>query len=94
MIKRSPRRNPRSKGIKLKHGLQICLLLGVCFWLIYQVKHPMTRRRSLMRKMQISLSVHMLMMSFQNLGGKTSILICKARPGVRNPRKKRKKTLE
>lgn len=39
MIKRSPSRNSRSKGIKLKHVLQICLLLGVCFWLIYQVKH-------------------------------------------------------
>ncbi|CAL1389852.1 unnamed protein product [Linum trigynum] len=39
MIKRFPSRNSRSKGIKVKHVLQICLLLGVCFWLIYQVKH-------------------------------------------------------
>ncbi|CAI0436698.1 unnamed protein product [Linum tenue] len=36
MIKRA---SSRSKGIKVKHVLQISLLLGVCFWLIYQVKH-------------------------------------------------------
>lgn len=36
---RSPSRNARSKGFKVKHVLQICLLLAVCFWLIYQVKH-------------------------------------------------------
>ncbi|XP_011002562.1 PREDICTED: high mobility group nucleosome-binding domain-containing protein 5-like [Populus euphratica] len=50
MIKRSPRRNPRSKGIKLKHGLQICLLLGVCFWLIYQVKHSHDKKKELDEK--------------------------------------------
>ncbi|GAB2292087.1 hypothetical protein Dimus_026335 [Dionaea muscipula] len=38
MYKQSPSRNYRSKGIKVKHILQICLLLAVCFWLIYQVK--------------------------------------------------------
>ncbi|GMH16417.1 hypothetical protein Nepgr_018258 [Nepenthes gracilis] len=38
MYKQSPSRNHRSKGIKLKHILQICLLLAVCFWLIYQIK--------------------------------------------------------
>ncbi|KAG5238671.1 high mobility group nucleosome-binding domain-containing protein [Salix suchowensis] len=50
MIKRSPRRNPRSKGTKLKHGLQICLLLGVCFWLIYQVKHSHDKKKELDEK--------------------------------------------
>ncbi|KAF9675771.1 hypothetical protein SADUNF_Sadunf09G0067500 [Salix dunnii] len=50
MIKRSPRRNPRSKGINLKHGLQICLLLGICFWLIYQVKRSHDKKRELDEK--------------------------------------------
>lgn len=45
MIKRAPSRNHRSKGIKVKHVLQICLLLGVCFWLIYQVKHSHDKKR-------------------------------------------------
>ncbi|XP_041013711.1 cilia- and flagella-associated protein 251-like [Juglans microcarpa x Juglans regia] len=45
MIKRSPSRNHRSKGIKVKHVLQICLLLGVCFWLIYQVKHSHDKKK-------------------------------------------------
>ncbi|KAH1267830.1 hypothetical protein GmHk_01G002951 [Glycine max] len=38
MIKQSSSRNNRSKGIKVKHVLQIILLLGVCFWLIYQCR--------------------------------------------------------
>ncbi|CAH9103707.1 unnamed protein product [Cuscuta epithymum] len=39
MFKQSPTsRSHRSKGIKTKHVLQICLLLAVCFWLVYQVK--------------------------------------------------------
>lgn len=45
MIKRAPSRTHRSKGIKVKHVLQICLLLGVCFWLIYQVKHSHDKKR-------------------------------------------------
>ncbi|XVF00650.1 hypothetical protein REPUB_Repub04eG0019400 [Reevesia pubescens] len=45
MFRQSPSRNQRSKGIKLKHVLQICLLLGVCFWLIYQVKHSHDKRK-------------------------------------------------
>lgn len=39
MYRQSPSRNQRSKGIKVKNVLQICLLLAVCFWLLYQVKH-------------------------------------------------------
>ncbi|KAI7994926.1 hypothetical protein LOK49_LG11G02671 [Camellia lanceoleosa] len=39
MFKQSPSRNHRSKGIKVKRVLQICVLLAVCFWLVYQVKH-------------------------------------------------------
>ncbi|KAK7269957.1 hypothetical protein RIF29_22779 [Crotalaria pallida] len=45
MIKRFPSRGQRSKGIKVKHILQIILLLGVCFWLIYQVKHNHDKKK-------------------------------------------------
>ncbi|XP_022762826.1 myb-like protein X [Durio zibethinus] len=45
MFKKSPSRNQRSKGIKARHVLQICLLLGVCFWLIYQVKRSHDKRK-------------------------------------------------
>ncbi|KAK9690519.1 hypothetical protein RND81_09G134000 [Saponaria officinalis] len=39
MYKQSPSRGLKSKGVKLKHVLQVCVLLAICFWLIYQVKH-------------------------------------------------------
>ncbi|OIW12842.1 hypothetical protein TanjilG_24775 [Lupinus angustifolius] len=45
MIKRLPSRNQRSKGIKVKHVIQIILLLGVCLWLIYQVKHNHDKKK-------------------------------------------------
>lgn len=45
MIRRSPSRNQRSKSIKIKHVLQIILLLGICFWLIYQVKHSNDKKK-------------------------------------------------
>ncbi|KDP37616.1 hypothetical protein JCGZ_06959 [Jatropha curcas] len=45
MIKRTPSRNSRSRGFRVKHVLQICLLLGVCFWLIYQVKHSHDKKK-------------------------------------------------
>ncbi|PIN16207.1 hypothetical protein CDL12_11143 [Handroanthus impetiginosus] len=45
MYRQSPSRNQRSKGVKVKHVLQICLLLAVCFWLIYQVKHSHDKRK-------------------------------------------------
>ncbi|KAH7518166.1 hypothetical protein FEM48_Zijuj09G0142900 [Ziziphus jujuba var. spinosa] len=45
MFKRLPSRNNRSKGFRVKHVLQICLLLGVCFWLIYQVKHSHDKKK-------------------------------------------------
>ncbi|KAL1355442.1 uncharacterized protein [Arachis hypogaea] len=45
MIRRSPSRNQRSKGIKVKHVLQIILLLCVCFWLIYQIKHSHDKKK-------------------------------------------------
>lgn len=49
MFKRSPSR-PRSKSVKVKHILQICLLLGVCFWLIYQVKHSHDKKKEFSEK--------------------------------------------
>ncbi|CAA2963748.1 Hypothetical predicted protein [Olea europaea subsp. europaea] len=45
MYRQSPSRTHRSKGIKIKHVLQICLLLAVCFWLIYQVKHSHDKKK-------------------------------------------------
>ncbi|KAG8368525.1 hypothetical protein BUALT_Bualt15G0054700 [Buddleja alternifolia] len=45
MYRQSPSRNLRSKGIRVKHVLQICLLLAVCFWLIYQVKHSHDKKK-------------------------------------------------
>lgn len=45
MFKRSPSRNNRSKGFRVRHVLQICLLIGVCFWLIYQVKHSHDKKK-------------------------------------------------
>ncbi|KAL5560909.1 hypothetical protein UlMin_030656 [Ulmus minor] len=45
MLKRLPSRTHRSKGIRVKHVLQICLLLGVCFWLVYQVKHSHDKKK-------------------------------------------------
>ncbi|KAL6545870.1 hypothetical protein OROGR_009744 [Orobanche gracilis] len=45
MYRQSPSRNQRSKGIKVKYVLQICLLLAVCFWLIYQVKHSHDKKK-------------------------------------------------
>ena len=46
MYKQSPGRNHRSKGIKVKRTLQICVLLAVCFWLIYQVKHSHDKKKA------------------------------------------------
>nr|GMC78486.1 myb-like protein X [Ipomoea batatas] len=46
MFRQSPtNRNHRSKGLKSKHILQFCLLLVVCFWLIYQVKRSHEKRK-------------------------------------------------
>ncbi|XP_019165553.1 PREDICTED: suppressor of Mek1-like isoform X2 [Ipomoea nil] len=46
MFRQSPTsRNHRSKGFKSKHVLQFCLLLAICFWLIYQVKRSHEKRK-------------------------------------------------
>ncbi|GJZ88296.1 hypothetical protein Tco_0660078 [Tanacetum coccineum] len=45
MYRNSPVRNPRAKGIKVKNVLQVCLLVAVCFWLIFQVKRSHDKRK-------------------------------------------------
>lgn len=45
MYRHSPVRNQRSKGIKIKHVLQVCLLIAVCFWLIFQVKRSHDKKK-------------------------------------------------
>ncbi|CAF2068008.1 hypothetical protein F2Q69_00032916 [Brassica cretica] len=48
MKKQSSSRSQRgSRGIKGKHVLQICVLLGVCIWLIYQVKYSHDKKKEL-----------------------------------------------
>lgn len=46
MLKQSPSKNLRSKGFKVKHVLQICLLLAICFWLLHQVRHSYGERKA------------------------------------------------
>ncbi|KAF4371297.1 hypothetical protein F8388_023457 [Cannabis sativa] len=47
MLKQSPSKNHRSKGFKVKlHILQVCLLLAICFWLLYQVKHSHDKNKA------------------------------------------------
>lgn len=45
MYRNSPVRNPRAKGVKVKNVLQVCLLVAVCFWLIFQVKRSHDKRK-------------------------------------------------
>ncbi|KAG2243741.1 hypothetical protein Bca4012_022479 [Brassica carinata] len=46
MKKQSSSRSQRgSRGIKGKHVVQICVLLGVCIWLIYQVKYSHDKKK-------------------------------------------------
>ncbi|KAK4789248.1 hypothetical protein SAY86_020567 [Trapa natans] len=47
MLKRTASRNQRSRGVKMRHVLQILVLLGICFWLIYQVKYSHDKRKEL-----------------------------------------------
>ncbi|KAL1215831.1 hypothetical protein V5N11_024363 [Cardamine amara subsp. amara] len=50
MKKASSRGQRGSKGIKGKHVLQICVLLGVCIWLIYQVKYSHDKKKEFYEK--------------------------------------------
>ncbi|KAI3798950.1 hypothetical protein L1987_34237 [Smallanthus sonchifolius] len=46
----SPRRNGRTKGFKIKHVIQITLLLGVSMWLLYQIHDSDGKKSSVTRK--------------------------------------------
>lgn len=46
MLKQSPGRNQRSKGFKVKHVLQICLLLAIGIWLLNQLKHSYDEKKA------------------------------------------------
>lgn len=47
MLKQSPSRNLRSKGnFKVKDALQICVLLVICIWLLYQAKQTYNKKVS------------------------------------------------
>ncbi|KAJ6839330.1 uncharacterized protein M6B38_315090 [Iris pallida] len=39
MLRQPSSRNPRTRGFRLKQALQIGILVAVCIWLLYQVKH-------------------------------------------------------
>ncbi|XP_059460528.1 protein Ycf2-like [Corylus avellana] len=45
MLKQSPSKSQRTKGFKVKHAIQICLLLAICIWLLYQVKHNHEKKK-------------------------------------------------
>ncbi|OAY23104.1 probable ATP-dependent RNA helicase ddx56 [Manihot esculenta] len=46
MLKHSPGRNQRSKGFKVKHFLQICLLLTICIWLLNQLRNSYDKQKA------------------------------------------------
>ena len=46
MFRSSQQRNSRCKDFKVKHALQICVLLGVCIWMAYLVQHSREKKRS------------------------------------------------
>ncbi|XVE95098.1 hypothetical protein REPUB_Repub02eG0067300 [Reevesia pubescens] len=44
MLKQSANRNQRYKGFKVKHVLQICVLLALCIWLLNQVRNTYDKK--------------------------------------------------
>nr|GMD89201.1 proline-, glutamic acid- and leucine-rich protein 1-like [Ipomoea batatas] len=44
LLKQSSSRNLRAKGFKLKHGVQICVILAICIWLLYQVNKSYSKK--------------------------------------------------
>ncbi|XP_020256320.1 uncharacterized protein DDB_G0290685-like [Asparagus officinalis] len=46
MLRQASSRNQRSKGFKVKHTLQILLLVAICIWLLYQVKHSHEKKKA------------------------------------------------
>ncbi|XP_010941976.1 uncharacterized protein [Elaeis guineensis] len=47
MMRQVSSRNQRSKGLRVKNVLQLCLLAAVCFWLVYQLKHSYNKNMTL-----------------------------------------------
>ncbi|KAI3794159.1 hypothetical protein L1987_36787 [Smallanthus sonchifolius] len=47
---KSPRRNGRTKGFKIKHVIQITMLLGVSIWLLYHIHHSDDKKSSVTTK--------------------------------------------
>ncbi|KAJ6847014.1 uncharacterized protein M6B38_284405 [Iris pallida] len=46
MLRQASSRNQRAKGFRLKHALQIGILVAICIWLLYQVKHSHDKKRA------------------------------------------------
>ncbi|KAJ0980370.1 hypothetical protein J5N97_008625 [Dioscorea zingiberensis] len=47
MLRPTASRNQRARGFRVKHGLQIFLLIAICIWLLYQVKHSHDKKRAM-----------------------------------------------
>ncbi|KAL3505023.1 hypothetical protein ACH5RR_034864 [Cinchona calisaya] len=53
MLKQSSIRNQRLKGSKVKLALQICLLIAICMWLLYQAKQFNNRKVALVDSSEV-----------------------------------------
>ncbi|KAH0468911.1 hypothetical protein IEQ34_002143 [Dendrobium chrysotoxum] len=54
MMRQSSSRNQRYKGgLRFRHFLQICLLLAICIWLVYQVKHSHDKKRAFVERKEV-----------------------------------------
>ncbi|XP_042468855.1 midasin-like isoform X1 [Zingiber officinale] len=47
MMRQTSIRNQRSKGLRIKNILQICILTVMFFWLLYQLKHSYDKKKGL-----------------------------------------------
>lgn len=45
MLRQVTSRNQRSKGFTVKNALQVCLLVFVCAWILYQIKHSHDKKK-------------------------------------------------
>ncbi|XP_074565206.1 uncharacterized protein LOC141821751 [Curcuma longa] len=53
MMRQASIRNQRSKGLRIKNVLQICILTVMFFWLLYQLKHSYDKKKGLPSKPRI-----------------------------------------
>ncbi|XP_038971641.1 cilia- and flagella-associated protein 251-like [Phoenix dactylifera] len=71
MMRQVSSRNQRSKGLRVKNILQLCLLAAVCFWLVYQLKHSYNKKRALEeRNLKASEKIVESQLEFLKLGRK------------------------